>query len=166
MEQTSIQKLLEIVPPYPGIRIFHISDRETLLSRTIFDFCEERDYEYDLMAMDSAFQNRLEKEGIEAETFDWKKHRYNKHAKLYDYVFVSIDPSKIADWPLFLKKIYMIMKNSAKLLLFLPPKESTERFEALLEAGNFVAINPIDLFSDYRLLSAQKMHGWGIYDFK
>jgi len=166
MKREPIRKLLEIIPPYPGIRIFHISDREVLLSEEISDFCEERACEYDLMVPDPQFLQRVKSEGIEAEAFDLKKQRYNKHAKLYDYVFVTLDLSKITDWPLFLKKIYMIMKNAAKLLLFLPKDASLEQYEALLEAGNFVAINPIDICNDYRLLSAQKMHGWGIYDLK
>ena len=166
MRREPIRRLLEIIPPYPGIRIFHISDHEALLSEEIANFCEERSCEYDLMIPDPDFLKRITNEGIKAEAFDLKKPRYNKHAKMYDYVFLTLDLSKITDWPLFLKKIYMIMKNGAKLLLFLPKEVSLEQYEALLEAGNFVAINPIDICRDYRLLSAQKMHGWGIYDLK
>ncbi len=166
MKIEHIRTLLSIVPAYPGVGIYHISDHEPLLSLELTRFCEERGYSYDLMVPDMNFLEVLREEGIAAEAFDLRRPRYNRHAKLYDFLFVTLDPLRIEAWPLFLKKLYMIMKNGAKLLLFLPLQEPAERYEALLEAGNFVAINPIDLFDDYQLLSAQKMHGWGIYDLR
>jgi hypothetical protein len=41
-----------------------------------------------------------------------------------------------------------------------------DKLEQLLEELNFVASNYIDISQDYKVLSVQKMHGWGVYDLR
>ncbi len=82
------------------------------------------------------------------------------------FIYIDIDVEKLEKPELFLKKIYAIAKNAAKILFFVPKEQNGfENLERLLDQGNFVAVNPIDdMFANHQVLSAQKMHGWGVYD--
>jgi ubiquinone/menaquinone biosynthesis C-methylase UbiE len=81
---------------------------------------------------------------------------------MYDFVFVSIDLKEVQDEKMFFKKLYAISKNGGKVLFITSLEEDLQAFEEKLIEYNYVAINPIvSTFSNYQILSAQKMHGWG-----
>jgi len=162
IEKNEIKKLLEIIPNYPKINIFHLNDFSCEACEKLYEFCDQNEYDYDLFTLDEKFLECVVKFG--GGKLDIKSQRYNKHSKLYDFIFIMIDFSKIEDKKLFLKKIYHICKNAAKILFFLPKKE--EELEYLLEELNYVALNYIKISDNYEVLSAQKMHGWGVYDLK
>ena len=152
-----IEQLLEIIPNYPKINIFHINDYSYNLAKILKNFSNKNDYEYDLF-----FTYNKEVNPTEALRLNINQPRYNKHSKLYDFIFISSDLSKIENIEIFFKKIYLICKNSAKIVLFL--EENDFNLEQLLEKLNFVAFNYIDISDNYKILSFQKMHGWGLYD--
>ncbi len=161
------EKLLSIIPDYPGVTIFHMSDEGVEFCRMLDAFAKEHDYTYHLVSVNDDFIQQLHQNGLEkARLIRYKQQRYNQHSKLYDFVYIDIDINSLENPKLFLKKIYAIAKNAAKILFFVPKSESGfGTLEQLLEDANFVAINPIDdMFENYLVLSAQKMHGWGIYD--
>ncbi len=149
-----IEKLLQIIPNYPKINIFHINDISASFSKKLNEFASSKEYEYD----DFYLFNPI----IKTKKLDINQPRYNRHAKLYDFIFISSDLEKIEDKKLFFKKIYHICKNGAKIMIFL--KQKDYELESILEDLNFVASNYIDISSDYEVLSVQKMHGWGVYD--
>ncbi len=149
-----IDKLLEIIPDYPKTNIFHINDFSKTLAQKLKEFASLKEYDYDSFYLFNPIE--------EANKLDINQPRYNRHAKLYDYVFISSDLEKIEDKKLFFKKIYHICKNSAKVMIFL--KQRDYELESILEDLNFVASNYVDISSEYEVLSVQKMHGWGVYD--
>ena len=151
-----IDKLLEIIVDYPKVNIFHINDISPTLSEKIEKLANEKEYDYDQFYLFNPSPNSVK--------LDINQQRYNKHAKLYDYIFISTNMTKIENKKLFFKKIYHICKNSSKILIFLNKED--EEIERLLEDLNFVASNYIDISNDYKVLSTQKMHGWGIYDMR
>jgi hypothetical protein len=161
IKQNDFEKLLEIIPPYPKTNIFHFNDFDLVSSEVLYDFCKKREYDYDLVCSDESFLKKLAK--FKVQKLDIKQPRYNRHAKLYDFVFIMIDIESLEDKKLFFKKIYHICKNSAKVMVFLK-NNSHDELENLLEDINYVALNYIDISKDFRVLSAQKMHGWGVYD--
>jgi hypothetical protein len=162
IKKSEIDDLLQIIPDnYPSINIYHISSFAFELSSNLKELASKNSYEYDLRCLDSYSLNRLKSCNLNATLLDINKHRYNEHAKLYDFLFLTIDLDKIEEKMLFLKKIYAIMKNGAKLIIISKGVDQVA-LSQLLEDSNFVAINPIiNTFQNYDILSAQKMHGWG-----
>jgi len=160
IKHEEIEKLLEIVPNYPKVNIFHFNNNSHETSEVLYNFCQEKDYDYDLVSSNDDFLKTIEI--FKAQKLDIKRPRYNKQSKLYDFIFITIDFSDIEDKELFFKKIYLMSKNSAKILIFL--EHHNYEHEDLLERLNFVALNYIDISEKYTILSVQKMHGWGIYD--
>ncbi len=57
------------------------------------------------------------------------------------------------------------MKNAAILTLVVERGAPLlEHIDKDLEECYFVAINHIDIFDDYDVVTAKKMHGWGAYN--
>ncbi len=167
IQQKEVEKLTSIIPEYPGVTIFHMADEGEAFCRMLDQYAKEREYIYHLVSANEEFIQKAHEAGLtKARKITYKQQRYNQHARLYDYIYIEIDVTALERPELFLKKIYAIAKNAAKILFFMPKERSDfTKLEALLEKGNFVAINPIDdMFENYTVLSAQKMHGWGIYD--
>jgi len=154
IKNQDIEQLLQIIPDYPRTNIFHINDISVSFSEKLKEFASLKEYDYD----DFYLFNPI----LEATKLEINQPRYNRHAKLYDYVFISSDLEKIEDKKLFFKKIYHICKNAAKVMIFL--KQRDYELESILEDLNFVASNYVDISSEYEVLSVQKMHGWGVYD--
>ncbi len=154
IKKEEIEKLLQIIPDYPRTNIFHINDISVTFSKNLNEFASSKEYDYD----DFYLFNPI----LEAKKLDINQPRYNRHAKLYDFVFISSDLEKMEDKKLFFKKIYHICKNGAKVMIFF--KQKDYELESILEDLNFVASNYIDISSSYEVLSVQKMHGWGVYD--
>jgi len=161
IQKDEFKKLLEIIPPYPKTNIYHINDFDMTSSEVLYEFCKENEYDYDLFSTDEEFLKKLEK--YKPHKLDIKQPRYNRHAKLYDYVFLTLDIESLENKKAFFTKIYHICKNAAKVLIFLD-NSSHDELENLLEELNFVASNYIDISKEYKVLSVQKMHGWGVYD--
>lgn len=167
--EAEVERLTSFIPPYPGVSIFHMADDGVEVCRMLDNYAKAHDYTYHLVSANADFIETLHAEGLsDARKITYKQQRYNQHSKEYDYIYIEIDPLQLEKPQLFMKKIYAISKNAAK-ILFIQPKEAGDfgQLEQLLEEGNFVAINPIDdIFEEYDVLSAQKMHGWGVYDMR
>ncbi len=166
IKKTEFDKLLSIVPPYPGVTVFHMADEGKEVCLRLEEFCSKNDYIYNFVSTNESFIKELHESGLKkARKIDYKQQRYNQHSRLYDFVFIDIDFFALQKKELFLKKIYAIAKNGAKVLFFFPKDKGYGELERILEDGYFVAINPIeDLFEEYVVLGAQKMHGWGEND--
>ena len=164
IELEGIKELLTIIPKdYPSIEIIHISDKICGLSdqlKSLSDYCK---YGYDLELTSTTLCNEFEnRSDLKTRVFDFNKHRYNRHAKIYDFVFITLELEGIEDLDSFLKKLHPIIKNSGKLIFILNCNYDLYHLEERLIQHNYVAINEIEtLFKSNRVLSAQKMHGWG-----
>ncbi len=165
--QDEVDKLTSFIPPYPGVALFHMTEEGITFCQMLDQYARANDYTYHLVSANGDFIAQAHQNGLpKARQITYKQQRYNQHSKTYDYIYIDIDVESLENPKLFLKKIYAIAKNAAKILFFVPKARGDfGTLESLLEEGNFVAINPIDdLFAEYLVLSAQKMHGWGIYD--
>jgi len=153
---------------YPNQQILHITDCKTDLHEYLFDMTKERGFEYDLRhTIDTppSMSDVQMHPAFSSERLDLKRRAYNKHARLYEYVFVTVDEESIADdLEEMLKKIFRIMKNSGVLVFLLKKRGPLEdEIDKVLEEGYFVAVNHIDIFDDFDVVNARKMHGWGAY---
>ncbi|BBG65781.1 hypothetical protein NNO_1078 [Hydrogenimonas sp.] len=167
LREEEVGLLMQIVSDhYPNQQILHITDCGNDLHEYLFRMTEERGFEYDLLCIAETLPTLPEGHpGFRSELFDLKKRAYNRHAKLYEYVFVTIGEEKMADEIVeMLKKIFRVMKNSGVLIFLLEKSGSLpEKMDRLLEEGYFVAVNHIDIFKEFDVVNGRKMHGWGAY---
>ncbi len=166
LDSGQVEMLMQIVSNhYPNQQIFHLSDGRNDLHEYLFELTKARGYEYDLRILGEPFGYKFDPEthpGCTIEALDLGRKAFNKHARLYEYAFITVEDDLIeGDFPTFLQKIYRMMKNSGTVILF-PKKGGSLQgdIDMMLEEGYFVAINHIDLFDRYDIVNARKMHGW------
>jgi hypothetical protein len=153
-----IEELLTIIPrSYPSLDLYIITHECDKLTHQIDKLCKSEGYLFDIMLTN--YENCKD---LKVHKFDFDKNRYNRHSRLYDFVFVNISLDDIEDISTFYKKLYAISKNGGKVLFFTDKYRDLQELEERLIEKNYVAINPIiNTFKNYQILSAQKMHGWG-----
>ena len=168
IEKTKLEQLLQIIPDHPMIRIAHFADSGEEMTEVLSDFCQEKGYEYQINCTDAAFYEKVSEkyrdpDSVKVLKFTLERPRYMIQGKTYDFLFVT---AKIKETLLddFVKRCHPIIKNAGNILIFLPKKNHTERYEwiRLLEEHYYVASNTIDdMFEHYDVLISKKMHGWG-----
>ena len=168
IDTKELKLLLSIIPNHPLTQLFHINDNSVSLSNDLNNFIKKNNFEYDITTTDENFLEELKNkiQDISDKTtihkLDLKQHRYNRHSKIYDFAFVSMNIKEIKDLGLFLKKLHTIIKNSGYLLIFVEKdQDNLQEILQLLEDKLYVAINTIDISPNYEVISAKKMHGWG-----
>jgi len=93
---------------------------------------------------------------------DIDQKRFRLTAREYEYVVVCDCLDKIEDMKRFIDQIYHSLENSAQIIL-IGKKEKSDPYSMLqiLEEADFRAMNQIDIFENYHLVMAKKMHMWG-----
>jgi len=168
IEKEKLEQLLQIIPNHPMIRIAHFADSGLAMTEILSDFCQKKNYEYQINCTDPSFYTKAAEkyvgvDGVKVIEFPLTKPRYMMQGKLYDFVFVS----SVIEEPLFeefIKRCHPIIKNAGNIIFFLSKKSSTECYEwiRLLEEHYYVASSIIDdMFENYNVLISKKMHGWG-----
>ncbi|SFV90528.1 hypothetical protein MNB_SV-4-853 [hydrothermal vent metagenome] len=168
IEQKSLEKLLQIIPDHPGIRLLHFADSGEEIPQIISSFIEDKGYEYQINCLDDTFfltmrHTFAKSQHIHPIKFTLQRPRYMIQGKIFDYVFVTA-PVAASMRENFLKRVHPIIKNGGNILIFLPKKEQEQRWEwlRLLEEHYYVASSTIDdLFAHYDVVISKKMHGWG-----
>ncbi|WP_457598424.1 hypothetical protein [Hydrogenimonas sp.] len=169
LKEEQCDLLMQIVSQhYPNQQILHITDGGCDLHEALCEMTKAREFEYDLryLCPTPPALGCGDHPAMTVEPLDLKERRFNKHARLYENIFVSLeDPRLEADIEETLKKFYRIMKNAGVLVLLLQKEGSLRReIDRYLEESFFVAINHIDIFDDYDVVNAKKLHGWGAYE--
>jgi hypothetical protein len=168
LDKKSIDLLLEIIPNHPGLRISQFSDGGDSFSNALSELSLLREYEFQLNVVDNEefyekAQQLYSKEKLSSvKRIKWDQRRYASPAKQYDFLFITADIPK-NHRKLFAKTIHSHIKSSGHLVLFLEKDnyQNIDEWYSFLEEYLFVAINTIDLFDNYEILIAKKMHGWG-----
>ena len=167
LETKSITQLLEIIPNHPGLRMSQFSDGGEAFSDALSNLCLEREHEYQLNVLDEIFFIKAKelygKNSLSiVKRIKWEQRRYSSLAKQYDVLFVTATvPDEHCKF--FAKNIHSHIKSSGHLVLFLEKnnQENSDKWKLFLEEYLFVAISTIDMFENYDILIAKKMHGWG-----
>lgn len=163
IKKEEIDELLTIIPRgYPALDIFHLTNECAGFCQALYDLTQSEGYEYDLLIPDEAyFEHISHTTDFKVHKFDFKKNRYNRHSKQYDYAFIMIALEEVENIALFYKKLYAISKNAGKVFFIVENDVDLRALEDALIEYNYVATNPIEnTFTNYQILSAQKMHGW------
>jgi hypothetical protein len=78
----------------------------------------------------------------------------------YEYAIIEDIFDEIDDK--FIKKVYHSLENSAFIILISKKdKKSILELSEILDNNDFRAINSIDIFEEYNLVMAKKLHMWG-----
>jgi hypothetical protein len=154
-----------VSPHYPNQRIMLITDGREDLHATLYEFTKRKDFELEIRTIGCELDD-VDTEGHEGcslEAMDLRMPRYNRHARQYENIFVTLHPGHLEkETRTILKKLHAIIKNAGLLTVIVEKGAPLlERFEAELEASDFVAISRIDIFDDYEVVTAKKLHGWG-----
>ena len=162
-------QLTQIISPhYPNQQIMHLSDGSCDLHRTLYEVTKSKGFDYDLRLIEWE-TNDLDAAahaGCTIEAMDLNRRQYNKHAKKYDNIFTTLRSETLeADLQSVLRKFYRILKN-AGVLVMLIEKDSPllQSIDQELENSYYSAVGHIDIFDDYEVITAKKLHGWGAYD--
>ena len=168
LESTEIDQLLEILSDHPRLRIAHFSDGGEDFIQALNRLSIERDYEYQLHVLDEALYEKVKttytiNEISLIRRIRWQQRRYASPALQYDLLFVTATvPEDYRET--FAKNIYSHIKSAGQIILFLEKNNQRGNDEWIMffEEYLFTAINiEKDLFENYDIFIARKMHGWG-----
>lgn len=142
--QKQLNLFKELFAPYPNIAILHINNSLDLISQTLENIKDENDGNIKYIEFKSEVDARLK-----------------ASAREFEYVVLGDILSYCPNRDKILKLIYKSIENSGNLII-LENKQNNNKDEilSLLEETGFQAGNCIDLFDDFNLLTAKKMHHW------
>ncbi len=83
-------------------------------------------------------------------------------AREFEYIILSDILYYCPNKEKIIKMMYKALENSANIIILEKKSNNNlEEIKILLDISSFVAINNIDLFEDYHLITAKKLHMWG-----
>lgn len=134
----------ELFAPYSNISILHINNSLNLVTKTL--------------------ENIKDENGGTIKYIEFKQEkdaRLSGVAREYEYVILGDILSHCPNKEKILKLIYKSIENSGNIII-LENENNNNKYELLelLEDIGFQAANNIDLFDNYNLLTAKKMHHW------
>jgi len=155
-----VKKLLVIIKDAPSIRVGHFSDSFIELSALLEEFCNSRDYEYILYAINKEFEESAKDIVKNVKLFNLKRAKYMQNGKFFDYLFVSAD---IKDIESFVKKAHSVIKNAGEIIILVEKNnyKIIDLWRNYLEENYYVATNIIEIDANYSVIISKKMHGWG-----
>ena len=168
LQANEIEQLLEIISKHPRLRIAHFSDGGEVFINTLNQLSVEQGYEYQLHVLDEQLHQEVKanlpiNEISNIKRIKWEQNRYASPALQYDLLFVTASiPNDYKE--AFSKKIYSHIKSAGEIILFLEKNDriNSDEWRIFLEEYLFVAINiECNIFENYDILIARKMHGWG-----
>jgi hypothetical protein len=145
LNKKEIELFLSLFQKTPSTTILHISDSCLEINDVIENFLNEIDGK--LMYKDF---NQINLE------------RFRLTAKDFGYAIISECLDSIEYIDKFIQEVYHSLENSANLIL-ISNKNKNNLFLMIdiLDRNDFRATNSIDIFEDYNLVIAKKMHMWG-----
>ena len=131
--------------PFANISILHINNNTDFINSTIEQIV-------------SSLEGDLEYKTFIGE----KSAKIRAVAREYEYIILSDILFYCPNRDKILKLMYKALENSANIIILEKKTNSNlEEIKELLDKCSFVAINNIELFEEYNLITAKKMHMWG-----
>ena len=168
LQVNEIEQLLEIISQHPRLRIAHFSDAGEMFIQALNDLSVKQGYEYQLHLLDENLYEKVKStytinDISYIKKIKWEQKRYASPALQYDLLFVTATvPSDYKKD--FVQNIYSHIKSAGEIILFLEKNNTTnsDEWQIFFEEYLFVAIHlERDIFENYDILIARKMHGWG-----
>ena len=135
----------DLFQPFPNISILHINNGIDFLNPVIEEVVNT--YEGNLKYI---------------KFIDEKSARIKSSARDFEYIILSDILSYCPNKDKIIKLHYKALENSANIIVLEKKlNNNLEEIKELLDKSSFVAINNIDLFEEYHLITAKKLHMWG-----
>lgn len=143
--QKELSLFKELFQEFANISILHINNELEFIKPTIKEVVDSLDGNLEYINF-----------------VDEKSARIRATAREYEYIILSDILSFCPNRDKILKLMYKALENSANIIILEKKSNNNlDEVKQLLDKSNFVAINNIDLFEDYNLITAKKLHMWG-----
>lgn len=143
--QKELNLFKSLFQEFPNIAILHINNGVDFLNPLLEELALNLEGKVDLINF-----------------VDEKSARIKSSARDFEYIILSDILSYCPNRDKILKIMYKALENSANIIILENKShKNTDEIKELLDKTSFVAINDIDLFEDYNLITAKKLHIWG-----
>ena len=144
-----MQKGLELFPSLfeqsPNLTVLHVNNKIGFLNSIIEEIVNDCEGKLDYK-----------------EFIDESSLRLRAKARDYEYVILGDILDSCENKIQLLKMYYTALENSANIIvLSKKSNNSVDEIKELLDKTYFQAINDIDIFDDYIIVTGKKMHMWG-----
>jgi len=141
----SLELFTSLFGDVPNLAILHINNGVDFLNPVIENVVNQSDGKLDY----TDFSNE-------------KALKVRMVPRTYEYVILSDILDSCENKIKLLKMYYTALENSANIIILTKKSSnSVEEIKNLLEEAQFRAINDIDIFDEYIIVTAKKMHMWG-----
>ncbi len=141
----SLELFSSLFDDVPNLTILHINNGVNFLNPVIEDIVKQSSGKLD-------FKNFI----------DEKTLKLRVAPREYEYIILGDILDSCDNKIKLLKMYYAALENSANIIILAKKtKNNVEEIKSLLEKTNFRAANDIDIFEDYLIITAKKMHMWG-----
>ena len=143
--QKELSLFKELFTPTPNISILHVDNSLDLVNTTLEEIREDNEGSIKYINF-----------------IDEPSARLRATAREYEYIILGDILSYCPNKDKILKLMYKAIENSGNIII-LEKKSNNNQEEilTLLDDLGFMASNNIDLFEEYHLFTAKKMHHWG-----
>ena len=143
--EKSLELFSSLFDDVPNLAVLHINNGVDFLNPVIEDIVKQSDGKLD-------FKNFS----------DEKSLKLRVAPREYEYIILGDILDSCDNKIKLLKMYYTAMENSANIIILVKKsQDNVEEIKSLLEETNFRATNDIDVFEDYMMITAKKMHMWG-----
>ena len=141
----SLELFSSLFDNFPNLAILHVNNKVDFLNPIIENIVKQSDGNLDFK-----------------EFSDEKSLRLRASARDYEYVILGDILDSCENKIQLLKMYYKALENSANIIVLAKKSnDSVEEIKSLLDQTYFQAINDIDIFDEYIIITGKKMHMWG-----
>ena len=143
--QKELSLFKDLFQPFENIALLHINNKVDFLSPI-------------LQEVATTFNGSCEEKVFTNES----SARLRGHARDYEYIILSDILSHCENRDKVIKMMYHALENSANIIILEKiSHNNVAEIKELLDKTSFVAINHINLFEEYVIITAKKLHMWG-----
>lgn len=143
--QKELSLFKELFQPFENIALLHINNKVDFLTPVLEEVA-------------TSFNGSCDTKFFENES----SARLRATARDYEYIILSDILSHCPNKDKIIKLMYKALENSANIIILEKiSHNNVDEIKELLDKASFVAINHIDLFDEYIIITAKKLHMWG-----
>ena len=143
--QKGLELFSSLFDNFPNLAVLHVNNKVDFLNPIIEEVVKNSEGKLDFK-----------------EFSDEKSLRLRATARDYEYIILGDILDSCENKIQLLKMYYKALENSANIIVLAKKSNnSTAEIKDLLDKTYFQAINDIDIFDDYIIITGKKMHMWG-----
>ncbi len=141
----SLEMFSSLFDDFPNLAVLHVNNKVDFLKPVIEKVVNNSEGKLDYK-----------------EFSDEKSLQLRTTARDYEYIILADILDSCENKIQLLKMYYRALENSANIIILAKKSNnSVNEIKSLLDQTYFQAINDIDIFDDYIIITGKKMHMWG-----